>query len=393
MLAVLILLAQSGAGSDSLSLSAALARARTHRPVVAEAAALVAEARGATRAAGTIGNPVLSFSWTGDAPQRHATVDQPLDWLVRHGAERAAGLAGEARAAADSTALMADLSRDVRVAFYDAVAGRESLRLTREGAALADSLARAADARLRAGDISQLERDQVAQEAARARYAVSQALEEARVAEAAFARAIGASDAEAAVPAGSLDDGLGSFGADTVPLDGLPSVRAATADSTASAELARSARLAQLPVPDIQGGAEWGTPGEAQGTTSVIGLSVPLPLWNHGGGAAAAARARAAGDAAAAGEARLEAARAVRERDVRLQETAARARFDRDSLFPAARQLRERALTAYRSGETSVLPVFDAMRGERDAALTLVRDLVAFQDALAERNALLGRTD
>ena len=393
MLAVLILLAQSGAGSDSLSLSAALAHARARRPVVTQAAALVAEARGTTRAASTIANPVLSFSWTGDAPQRHAIVDQPLDWLFRHGPDRAAGRAGEARAAADSTSLMADLSRDVRVAFYDALAGSESLRLTREGAALADSLARAADARLRAGDISQLERDQVAQEAARARYAVSQALEEARVSEAAFARAIGATDTETATPVGALDDGLGNVATEAVALDQLPVVRSATADSTASAELAKSARLAQLPVPDIQGGAEWGTPGEAQGTTTVIGLTVPLPLWNHGGGAAAAARAKAAGDAAAATETRLEAARALRERDVRLEETASRARFDRDSLFPAARQLRERALAAYRSGETSALPVFDAMRGERDAALTLVRDLVAFQDALAERNALLGRTD
>ncbi|MGH7591006.1 MAG: hypothetical protein ACREL2_06170, partial [Gemmatimonadales bacterium] len=105
------------------------------------------------------------------------------------------------------------------------------------------------------------------------------------------------------------------------------------------------------------------------------------------------AKARARQDAAAAGEARLEVAMALQERTVRLQEAAGRAQFDRDSLYPAARRLRERAITAYRAGATSVLPVFDAMRGERDAALTLVRDLVAYQDALAQWNALLGRTD
>ncbi|MGB7213402.1 MAG: hypothetical protein WBC97_12340, partial [Gemmatimonadales bacterium] len=109
--------------------------------------------------------------------------------------------------------------------------------------------------------------------------------------------------------------------------------------------------------------------------------------------AAAEAKARARQDAAAAGEARLEATRALEERSVRLQEAAGRARFDRDSLYPAAHRLRQRALTAYSAGATSVLPVFDAMRGERDAALILVRDLVAYQDALAQWNALVGRTD
>jgi cobalt-zinc-cadmium efflux system outer membrane protein len=378
-----------------LSLTGALARARARRPVVAEAAALVAEARGNTRASSTITNPSLSYSATGDSPRRHAIVDQPLDWLLRHGADRAAGRAGEQRAAADSVALMAGLAREVRIAFYDALAGRESLRLTEDGAALADSLAEAAETRLKAGDISVLERDQVVQEAARARYAVSLAREEAGVAAAAFARAIGGADATAVAPVGALDQGLDRYaGALAAAPDDLPAVRAAVADSAAAAEAARSARIAQLPLPDLQVGAEWKNVADpSEGTTSVVGLAIPLPLWNHGGGAAVAARARADRDAAAAAEARLEAAAAVQERSVRLDGAAARARFDRDSLFPAARALRQRALAAYRAGETGVLPVFDAMRGERDAALTLVRDLVAFQDALAERNALLGRTD
>ncbi|HEV2291581.1 MAG TPA: hypothetical protein VGR60_07060, partial [Gemmatimonadales bacterium] len=86
-------------------------------------------------------------------------------------------------------------------------------------------------------------------------------------------------------------------------------------------------------------------------------------------------------------------AQALQAASVRLEEAAGRAVFDRDSLYPASRRLRERAIIAYRGGETSVLPVFDAMRGERDAALTLVRDLVAFQDALADWNALVGRMD
>ena len=393
MLTLVLALALNGtAPQDSVTLTEALARARAHRPVVMQAAAGVAEARGAARIGTTVPDPVFSYNWTGDAPREHATVTQPLDWLLRHGSDRAAGRAGVARAEADSTATMATLARDVRVAFYDAVAGRRALALTEDQAALADSLARAADARLAAGDISELERDQVAQEAARARYAMSLAREDARVAEAAFLRALGASSP--VEPAGELEDGLDAAPPAATPIDALPSLRAALADSAASAARARGAAIAQLPLPDLQGGVEWNDPTNPnQGATELLGFAIPLPLWNHGGGAAAEARAQARRDAAAAGEARLEMERALEERAVRLAGAASRARFDRDSLYPAARQLRERAITAYRAGATGVLPVFDAMRGERDAALTLVRDLVAYQDALADWNALLGRTD
>ncbi|HEU4763938.1 MAG TPA: TolC family protein, partial [Gemmatimonadales bacterium] len=269
-----------------------------------------------------------------------------------------------------------------------------ALALGEDEAALADSLARAADLRLRSGEISELERDQVAQEAARARYAVSQAREDERVAAAALARSVGAPETTDLTPVGALEDGLDDPLPTAPAPDELPAVQGALADSAASAALARSANLGQLPLPDLQAGAEWNDPTEPTlGTTSVIGLAIPLPIWNHGGGAAAAARARARIDAAAAAEARLEGARAVAERLVRLTGAAGRARFDRDSLYPAARTLRDRAIAAYRAGETSILPVFDAMRGERDAALTLVRDLVAYQDARAEWNALTGRTD
>lgn len=388
---VIALALQGPATHDSLTLTEAMARARAHRPLVTAAAAGVAEARGAARAGTTVPNPVLSYTWTGDTPREHATVTQPLDWLLRHSSDHAAGRAGIERAVADSEGTMAALARDVRVAFYDAVAGARAMALTEEQADLADSLARAADLRLAAGDISELERDQVAQEAQRARYAVSLAREDARVAQATFTRTLGA---DGVAPKGSLEDGLDRPAAPAPPVDRLPSLRAVLADSAGSAARARAAAISQLPLPDLQGGVEWNDPTNPnQGSTELLGFAIPLPIWNHGGGAAAEARARARVDAAAAGEARLEAERALQERQVRLEEAASRARFDRDSLYPAAHRLRQRAVAAYRAGATSILPVFDAMRGERDAGLTLVRDLVAYQDALAEWNSLLGRTD
>ena len=178
------------APGDSLSLEHALEHARTQRGAVAAAAAGVAEARAGLRSAGAIPNPTVSYSHSESQPRNHFLVDQPLDWLLRRGPNRAAARAGIARAEADSAVTVVGLLRDVRVAFYRARASQIAGTLAADQAALADSVARIAAARLRAGDISVLEREQAAQEAARARQTASVAREAARVDEAELARSI-----------------------------------------------------------------------------------------------------------------------------------------------------------------------------------------------------------
>ena len=84
---------------------------------------------------------------------------------------------------------------------------------------------------------------------------------------------------------------------------------------------------------------------------------------------------------------------AVTEARARLEESALRARFARDSLVPAARALREQALAAYRAGETSLLAVLDALRSEREVVLAQIQDFIAFQAALSAWRALFGRIE
>ncbi len=292
------------------------------------------------------------------------------------------------RALADSAQTMTLLERDVRVAFWRARAGQLSLDLVEQQAVQADSLARIAAARFRAGDISLFEQEQAELEAARARQSVSTARETALVARAELARAIGIEALPQ--PVGALDAGLDQLPDSALEISASPVVRAAVADSTAAAASARSAARARVPVPALTGGVEWGDPSQP-GTLALFGVSIPLPLWQKGGGTVAGARARAAGAAAATREARLDADRDARQARIRLEETATRARVARDSLMPAAARLRARALRAYQSGETGIVPVLDAFRGERDIVLGGLADELAFQEAVAQWFALAGR--
>ena len=390
MIVVCLMLAVQ-APADSLTIEQALQRARAARGTVAAARATVAEARSAFRVAGALPNPTVSYSHTQSAPRNHLLVDQPLDWLLRRGPDRAAARAGLARAEADSMLTAAGLLREVRVAFYRARASRLSEGLAHAQAELADSVARVAGARLRAGDISLLEQEQAAQEAARARQTASVARESARIDEAELARAL-AWDGPPPRPVGPLDLGLDQLPDTAADPFASPAVRSALADSSAAAAQARSAALGRVPLPTLQSGAEWGDENQP-GALAVIGVAIPFPLWDRGGGVAAAARARADRAGALAGEARLDAVRQVRQSRIHLEETAARARFDRDSLLPGAGGLRGRAIRAYEAGETGILPVLDALRTERDVSLTALQDQLAYQEALADWSALTGRSE
>jgi cobalt-zinc-cadmium efflux system outer membrane protein len=176
-----------------------------------------------------------------------------------------------------------------------------------------------------------------------------------------------------------------------VSLERLPSVRAAVADSSSAAALERSTAISAIPLPTIQSGAEWEDPSEPNaGALWVFGLAMPIPLWHHGAGATAEAKARSSAAAAQVREARLIAAQRVAAARIRLDESGIRARFARDTLLPAARALRDRAVRAYQAGETGILPVLDALRSEREAALAGVQDLLSYQTARAEWEALNG---
>jgi cobalt-zinc-cadmium efflux system outer membrane protein len=372
----------------TLSLNQAVEYARAHRGTVAVAAAVAREARGLHRVAGQLPNPGLFYSRTQDTPRQHVAFDQPLSWLLTRGVDRAVTEAGIRRAEVDSTALLSGVAQDVRRAFFGAIAAREAHRLAEGLQVVSDSLRRIARARFAAGDIARLELEQAEQDARRQAQALSMAREAEARAMAAFAQAIGAGP-PAPAPEGPLDADLDHPLGDPLGLPLL--VQAAEADSAAADAGRRSARRAAIPFPGLEVGADWDDPALPGRTLSVVGLSLPLPLWHRNGGERAVADARAEQASAALVEARLAAERQVTELRSRLLETALRARFARDSLVPAARVLRDRALAAYRVGETGVVPVLEALRSEREVAMAAVEDLVRFQDARADWLELFGR--
>ena len=390
----------------TMTLSQALARAHRLRPQAQLAAAVVSRARGSAQLTALVPNPFAIGQVDERTPTHQSTLTQPLAWLVRRSADVGTGRATVSRATADSVQIIADMGRDVQRAFFGALAAAERLRLAQEQSHLADSLVLFADRRVSAGEIAVFDRDQIAQEASRMRLTAALSREQSRVAQVDFARAVAWDGGPLPHPVGALTDALDTvvpsapefaFAKDTT-LTALPGLQAVLADSAAAAARWRAARRAQIPVPAIVIGLEWGANGVASTTTtrdaratSLVGLSMPLPIWNQGREATAEARGAAQEASARAAEARLTFAAQLSAAQIRASETAERARFARDTLYPDATRLRAGAVRLYEAGRTGLLPVLDAIRVERDVAQILVQELLAFQQARADLNAILGR--
>jgi cobalt-zinc-cadmium efflux system outer membrane protein len=393
MLGVVVLAAAAAIqqGQQPVTIDAALARALAERPQVAAAAAAAAAGRAAQRIATAIPSPALQFESDKWAPTRKLSFVQPLGWLPRRGSDAAAGRALAAAGWADSARIIAELGADVRRAFYRALAARELASVADEQVRIADSLIVLGDRRVSAGDIAQLERDQIAQDASLVRLQRSRASADARSADLQLRRAIAWDGTGALAISGDLAAGLddpmpASFGeSSTDP----PSVRVARYDSAVAAARLRSARIAQIPVPGLLVGSEWG--GDVDGSNTLLGFALPLPIWSFGREAVAQADAAARAGAARAAEATLTVDADIAAARVRYAEAADRARLARDSLRAESTRIRVGAVRLYEEGRSDVLRVFDALRAERDVAGIVITELLAFQLARAELLALLGQ--
>ena len=392
MFPLLLALLHSQAPADTLTLEGALVHARAARGTAAGVAALVDLARGESRALALVPNPLVQFEHDASSPTNKLTVTQPIDWIVQRGAARGVGRALVNRAVADSQQVLAELGREVRRAFHAALAADATELLAAEQVRLADSIRTFARRRLDAGDISQLDLEQVVQEGGRARVTYSRAREAARVARITLGRAVGWRERAPPVPTGGLDDGLDDPAIAVSPVspsEHLPPIARAVADSAAAATQLQLAHRSRLPIPALIIGREWG-PAWSTSAGSIVGFSLPLPLFNQGGERSALAAAAADRAIAATHEARLAAVARVAQAEERLREATWRARFARDSLAPAASRLREGTVRLFDAGQVGVLDVFEALRAEREVAQSTITELLAYQEARAEWLAAMG---
>ncbi|SDI80688.1 outer membrane protein, cobalt-zinc-cadmium efflux system [Pseudomonas delhiensis] len=376
------------AEARTLGFDEALRSALGANPELAAVARGPGIAEGERRQAALLPNPSLSWETEDTRRDRSTTtlsLTQPLELGGKRGARLAVAERGEAIAEMELEVRRNALRAEVLEAFQAAQQAQERLRLGEESVSLGQRALRAAEARVRAGKSAPLEATRAQVQLAeveldlqRARIGRDQAY---RVlaglmgqAEPGFAEVTGNADLPAPPRAAQL----------LRRLDEAAELRLALLQvdqREAAVQLARAERVPNL---DVSLGSQYDH--EARERVNLVGLSLPLPLFdrNQGRLLAEARRADQARDLRNATELRL---RRETQQALDLWGTARyEARTLRDTLLPAARQALDSATRGFEMGKFGFLEVLDAQR-----TLLAARD--QYLQALARLAEARGRTE
>lgn len=367
---------------------------------MALARADTAAARAALITARAFPNPSLSAQRTGAPPQRHLIVDVPFDapWVrgPRVSAARAQRRAAQLRFLSERAAALLD----VDTTYTRALGAQARFRLSRQTARDADSLRKMTAARRDAGDASDLDVDL-------ATVAAGQQLNVASGDSVTYASTVIAVQTLMGMSADSVAITL----ADSLPLAPVAArevVRSADSASVTAGPLATPTMLAAqanleaaelavtrerrslLTITSLQVGVEWHDPTVEPVDNEklwVLGLSVPLPIFNQNQGAIAQARAERDRARAELDAARLSAREQLATGLAELASLRARVARDQD-LVTRAERVAQKSLAAYREGASALPAVLEARRTAREALGQYVDDLTALLTLEAELRAL-----
>ena len=349
------------ADTAAIDLSTAI-RLALDQPAARAAAHEVAASDALVGQAGRLPNPELSWLREGQQAGTRTTTVQ-INQPIELGGKRRARVAlaqGEADVArGDRLAQRLAIRADVIAAYHDVLIAGHRLALAQALTDLARRTVDVAGKRVAAGKISPIDETRARLAAVDASSALTQATAALAIARTRLGALIGR-------PADTLmlDDDSDRL-PESVPIATMltresAAVRRAQgqlAARQARAEVERAAR-----VPDVTLSVGTQQDDQAGRRQAVVGLSVPLPLFNRNEDAlhAALRRSDAANDALAA--ARVETAAALTAAHTRYETAKQEVRLLRDDVVPGARTAYEQTLKGFEYGKFSFLDVLDAQR-------------------------------
>lgn len=376
-----------------LTLQAALAAAVANHPELRAANREVEALEAARQQAGAWLNPTLDVELEDTRRATRTTtvqISQPLELGGKRTARVQAALQAREGAVADLDARRAAVRSEVVAAFFDTLVAQERQRLADATLQLSQRGTQAVNNRVTAGKVSPIEatRAQVAE--AGVRMELAKAASDLALARQRLASAM-------VVPAQDVQRLDGSAAALPPPVDaeamrrmasGAPAVRRARADLERSAALVDVERSRRMPDLAVSLGAK--RDAETQRQVAVVGLSIPLPLFdrNQGGITEALRRQDKARDDLVAAELRWGSETATAAEQLRVAR--AEAEILQRDVLPGALSAYEATVTGYELGKFGLLDVLDAQRSLLQARTQHLQALASAHRAAAEGSRLIG---
>lgn len=351
--------------ASALTLETALRTAQDNNPELAAARWGSAIAEGERTQAGLLPNPELSWEQEDTRNGKQTTtvsLSQRLELGGKRGARVTLAERGQAIAALELERQGNALRADVLAAFDSAVQAQQRLQLAEQSLRLTERGLQVVQGRVRAGSASPIETTRAQVQVSEMRLEQGRAQQAVAVAYQQLAAVTGAPQALFArvepVPLAPLSPPLAeTLLARLEQTAELRLARLQIEQREADLGLARSQRIPDL---TVSLGSQYSESDRER--INVVGVSMPLPLFdrNQGNVLAAARRADQALDLRNGAELRLrsEVVQAVAQWQVAAREVQA---FDR-SILPAAQQAVDAATRGFERGKFSFLEVLDAQR-------------------------------
>ncbi len=384
------------AATRGLTLDVAVQTALRQNPQLRAAELEVQASAGGIRQAGALPNPTLGVEQEDTRRDTRSTTIQ-LSQLLELGGKRAAReqLARRNRDLAENELVsrLAEIKANTTQAFFDALIAQERVRVAEESVRIASGGTAAAGRRVTAGKVSPTEET-------RARVAEANARIELRQAQAERLASLHALTALMAVPDGSVNQVDGRA-------EALPALPAA--DSLVQRmEMSPVLRRAQLEVqraqaaydlerarrvPDVTLSVGSKRSQELGRNQPVIGISIPLPVFDANQGAQLEAlRRRDAAQAMAQDEA-LRLRSGVLQAADQLQARSSEVQMLQQEVLPGAQSAYEAASRGFELGKFGFLDVLDAQRTWLQARAQYLNALAQAHRASAELERRLGSTN
>ncbi len=375
-----------GAQARPVTRSEVIAAALDRAPRAALARADSAAAGAEVVAARQYENPALTLEHTRSTPRQHVSLELPT-WIpaqrsLRIRSADAALVAATLRARFD----IEGARYDADTAYTHALVAQERARLSTRSAVDADSLVTLARLRRDAGDGSEL--DVQLAELSAGQFANGAAIDSLGATSALYSvqSTMGLSSATIEI---ALADSLDAGSLDVADSSGTPLLIAAAQSDVHAAELAVSLERGRLfSPPSLTVGFERQEPGGTENQVlPMIGLSLPLPLFNRNRGGVLVAQAQLDRSTAMLRVAEVEtnAALALAERE----QAIALVRLARmQSLVSGAERVAALSLLAFREGAAALPSVLEAQRSSRDTRTQYVEAVGAVRDAVSRLRLL-----
>lgn len=382
--------------AQGLSLTQALAQAMAANPQLAAARQEIGIAQGARDQAGVMPNPELSYE-VEDTDRNSSTttitLSQALELGGKRGARIEAASYGQSVAQLELARQVNSLRADVVQAFHAALRAQVGVDLARQSQQLGERGLKVVDGRVRAGKSSPVEATRAQVELAEARLQLRRAETEQAMAYQNLALISGSATADVQrLDAPSLSPGLPPSSVDLLArLEQTAEMRHALAVIDQSDAALGSEKALRVPNLTVSVGSQYDR--AVRERVNVVGLSMPLPLFdrNQGNVLSAARRADQARDQRNAVEQRLRS----ETQTALLQWTRAMHEVEtyEQTILQAAQQALDSATRGFEMGKFGFIEVLDAQRTLITARGQYLDSLGAASAARAQVERIYGDLD